>query len=263
MRPDVDGRDADGDGAGGPGGPGGPELAGVLWDMDGTLVDTEPYWIEREFEVVAEHGNGAWTMDHAHALVGKDLRDSARYIADHGAVDLPVDDIVNLLLDGVIERFRRAVPWRPGARELLADLVAAGIPTALVTMSWRRFTDALVEVLPSGSFTAVVAGDDVSRGKPHPEPYLTGAARLGVDPNACLAIEDSPTGARSAQAAGCIVLAVPHVVPVPAEIGHHHLPSLAGLGAIELRALHRAARLADRRAAGSGILASATVFDEV
>ena len=227
--------------------PGAPELAAVLWDMDGTLVDTEPYWIEREFEIVAEHGNGGWSTDHAHALVGKDLRDSARYIAEHGAVDLPIDIIVNLLLDGVIERFRREVPWRPGARELLADLGAAGIPSALVTMSWRRFTDALMDVLPAGSFTAVVAGDDVTHGKPHPEPYLTGAARLGVDPVACIALEDSPTGARSAQAAGCIVVAIPHVVAVPRDIGHHHLPSLAGLGATHLRDLHRAGLSASTR----------------
>lgn len=230
MRPEIDT-------------PRAPELAAVLWDMDGTLVDTEPYWIDREFEIVAEHGNGGWTTDHAHALVGKDLRDSARYIAEHGAVDLPIDVIVNLLLDGVIERFRREVPWRPGARELLADLVATGIPTALVTMSWRRFTDALMEALPAGSFTAVVAGDDVTHGKPHPEPYLTGAARLGVDPRACIALEDSPTGARSAQAAGCVVVAIPHVVPVPREVGHHHLTTLAGIGADHLRDLHRAGLL--------------------
>jgi hypothetical protein len=120
--------------------------------MDGTLVDTEPYWIEREHELVREHGNGAWTDEHAHALVGFDLRDSARYISEHGQVDLPVDDIVNLLLDGVIERVRRRIPWRPGARELLADLRSAGVPCALVTMSWRRFADAVVEMLPPDSF---------------------------------------------------------------------------------------------------------------
>jgi beta-phosphoglucomutase-like phosphatase (HAD superfamily) len=88
-----------------------------------------------------------------------------------------------------------------------------------------------------------VAGDDVTHGKPHPEPYLTGAARLGVDPRACIALEDSPTGARSAQAAGCVVVAIPHVVPVPREVGHHHLTTLAGLGADHLRAMHRAGLL--------------------
>jgi len=202
--------------------------------MDGTLVDTEPYWIEREHELVREHGNGAWTDDHAHALVGFDLRDSARYISLHGEVDLPVDDIVNLLLDGVIERVHRRTPWRPGARELLAELALAGIPCALVTMSWKRFTDAVVPSLPAGSFAAVVAGDDVTHGKPHPEPYLTAAARLGVDPRRCIAIEDSPTGVRSAVAAGCTTLAVPHVVDVPDVLGAHRLTTLAGVGVADL-----------------------------
>jgi HAD superfamily hydrolase (TIGR01509 family) len=205
--------------------------------MDGTLVDTEPYWIEREHEVVALHGNGAWTDDHAHALVGFDLRDAGRYISSHGEVDLPVDDIVNLLLDGVIERVQRSMPWRPGARELLADLGAQGVPSAMVTMSWRRFADAVVDALPPGSFRTVVAGDDVREGKPHPEPYLTAAHRLGVDPARCIAIEDSPTGVRSAVAAGCITFGVAHVVAIPDGLGHRVLPSLDGLLTADLAAL--------------------------
>ncbi|MBI5087576.1 MAG: HAD family phosphatase [Actinobacteria bacterium] len=197
--------------------------------MDGTLVDTEPYWIEREHELVREHGNGAWTDEHAHSLVGFDLRDSARYISHHGGVDLPGDDIVNLLLDGVIDRVRQRIPWRPGARELLADLRAADIPCALVTMSWRRFAEAVVEMLPPGSFQVLVVGDDVTDGKPHPEPYLTAARLVGVAPERCVAIEDSPTGVRSAVAAGCITIAVPHVVSVPDDLGHRVVDSLDGV----------------------------------
>ena len=87
--------------------------AAVLWDMDGTLVDTEPYWIECEFELVEAHG-GTWSHEHAHAIVGSDLTDSGRYIRDHGGVDLPIDEIVNRLLDGVIARIRLQMPWRPG-----------------------------------------------------------------------------------------------------------------------------------------------------
>jgi HAD superfamily hydrolase (TIGR01509 family) len=217
-------------------------MEAVLWDMDGTLVDTEPYWIEREHELVAEYGNGRWTDEHAHALVGFDLRDSARYIQTHGEVDVPVDDIVGLLLDGVIARVRTHVPWRPGARELLADLAAADVPCALVTMSWRRFTDAVVPLLPAGSFATVVAGDDVTNGKPHPEPYLTAAARLGVRAERCIALEDSPTGVRSAVAAGCFAVAIPHVVAVPGDLGHHRLGSLEGVDAAQLSELIRPAR---------------------
>lgn len=212
-------------------------LRAVLWDMDGTLVDTEPYWIEREHEIVAEFGNGSWTEAHGHALVGKDLRDSATYIRDQGELSLEIDEIVHLLLDGVIERVHRCVPWRPGARELLADLQAAGVPCALVTMSWTRFTDAIVPLLPVGSFVTVVAGDDVVNGKPHPEPYLVAAARLGVEPGHCIAIEDSFTGVRSADAAGCCTLAVPHVVAVPEGHGHHRLASLDGVTAAHLAGL--------------------------
>ena len=220
------------------------EIAAVLWDMDGTLVDTEPYWIEREHEIVREHGNGQWTDDHAHALVGFDLRDSARYISEHGEIDLPVDDIVNLLLDGVIERVHRQMPWRPGARELLAEINAAGIPCALVTMSWKRFADAVIPALPVGSFTTVVAGDDVRNGKPHPEPYLAAAAMLGALPQHCIAIEDSPTGVRSAVAAGCVTVTVPHVVEVPDSLGAHRLPTLAGVRLADLAALMSASQLA-------------------
>ena len=209
----------------------------VLWDMDGTLVDTEPYWIECEYELVERFGNGAWTDDHAHALVGFDLRDSARYIQQHGHVDLEVDDIVNRLLDGVIARVRVKIPWRPGARSLLARVNDAGIPNALVTMSWRRFADAVVEALPAGSFTAVVAGDEVANGKPHPEPYRAAARALGVRARDCIAIEDSPTGVCSATAAGCVVIAVPHVVDVPDSPGHTRIASLREVDVPYLRSL--------------------------
>ncbi|MEX2531628.1 MAG: HAD family hydrolase [Gemmatimonadota bacterium] len=216
-----------------------PPLAAVLWDMDGTLVDTEPYWIESEHVVVREHGNGAWTEAHGLAVVGMDLRDAARYIRQHGEVRLGVDETVEALLDGVVARVRRRIPWRPGARELLQELGEARIPCALVTMSWRRFVDAILPALPEGAFQAVVTGDDVGRGKPHPEPYLEGASRLGVEPSACLALEDSPTGAQSAWDAGCVVVAVRHVVPIPADVRHHELPTLAGVGARDLAELYR------------------------
>lgn len=207
--------------------------AAVLWDMDGTLVDTEPYWIAEEYELVAEHG-GTWSDDHAHAIVGMDLRDAAAYISEHGPVDLPVDDIVNRLLDGVTLRVRERVPWRPGARELLADLRAEGVPTALVTMSWRRFAEAVVEALPPDSFDVIVAGDEVANGKPHPEPYERAAERLGVDPADCVAIEDSPTGLRSAVDAGCRALVVPNVVEIEPDPAYTIVPTLAGLGTADL-----------------------------
>ena len=204
--------------------------AAVLWDMDGTLVDTEPYWIEVEYALVEEHG-GTWSLEQALSLVGNDLLLSGEYIREHGGVDLEPAVIVDRLLDGVIARIRERVPWRPGAVELLAALRAAQVPCGLVTMSYQRFVAPVLAALPEGSFATVVTGDAVTVGKPHPEPYLTAAALLGVAPGDCLAIEDSNTGAKSAEAAGCTVLVVPNHVPVLEGERRVFRDTLAGLDA--------------------------------
>ena len=213
-----------------------PLPAAVLWDMDGTLVDTEPYWIETEHDLATQHG-ATWTHEDAMALVGSDLLDAGAYIRERMGLDLAPSEIVEVLLDGVVEKVRRAVPWRPGARELLAALGAAGVPCALVTMSLRRFVEPVVEQLPTGSFTAVVTGDEVERGKPHPEPYLRAARLLGVEAPACVALEDSPPGAASAAAAGCRVLVVPHHVPVEPGERRFFRDTLEGLTPEDLRTL--------------------------
>jgi HAD superfamily hydrolase (TIGR01509 family) len=210
--------------------------AAVLWDMDGTLVDTEPYWIECEYALVAEFG-GRWTEEHAHALVGGDLIVSAEYIRAHGGVPLPAEEIVERLLNGVVERVGGHIPWRPGAQELLAELRALDIPCALVTMSWRLLADAVADALPAGTFAAVVTGDEVDRPKPYPDPYLRAAALLGVEPSRCVAIEDSPTGVGSALAAGVPVLAVEHLVPLLPLPGCSVVPTLVGRTAADLAAL--------------------------
>jgi HAD superfamily hydrolase (TIGR01509 family) len=212
----------------------GPDgLAAVLWDMDGTLVDTEPYWVECEFEIVEEHG-GTWSREHAMNLVGNDLLESGRYIHEHSGIDLEPAEIVEELLDRVMVRVGRTVPWRPGAAELLKDLRARGVRCALVTMSYRRFVAPILAGLPDGTFEVVVTGDAVSQGKPHPEPYLTAARLLGVEASDCVAIEDSPAGVGSAVAAGVPTIAVPHVVPVPRHPGAVQLPSLHGVGPYDL-----------------------------
>jgi HAD superfamily hydrolase (TIGR01509 family) len=202
--------------------------AAVLWDMDGTLVDTEPYWISAEHAIVEEHG-GTWNDEFAHQLVGNDLMVSAAFIRDNSPITWTPERIVDELLARVVEQVRVHVPWRPGSRELLASLAEAGVPSALVTMSWRSLADAVVDALPAGSFAAVVTGDEVPHGKPHPAPYHRAARLLGVDPAACVAIEDSPTGVRSAVAAGVPTVAVPHVVAVPRTVGAVHLETLAGV----------------------------------
>jgi HAD superfamily hydrolase (TIGR01509 family) len=207
--------------------------AAVLWDMDGTLVDTEPYWIDVEYEIAARYG-GSWSHEHALKLVGNDLIDSARYIREHMGIDVEPAQIVEELLDGVVERVARQVPWRPGAVELLAVLADLGVPCALVTMSYRRFVAPILSTLPPGTFDVVVTGDAVSRGKPHPEPYLTAARQLGLPAGDCLAVEDSNTGARSAEAAGCTVLVVPNHVPVLDGERRVFVDSLADVDAADL-----------------------------
>lgn len=213
----------------------------VLWDMDGTLVDTEPYWIESEFEIVEEHG-GTWSHEHAMNLVGNDLLVSGRYIHEHSGIDLEPDRIVEALLDRVVARVAQEVPWRPGALELLGDLRDRGVRCALVTMSYRRFVAPILSTLPIDTFEVVVTGDTVTQGKPHPEPYEKAAAILGVDPAHTIAIEDSNTGARSAEAAGCTVLVVQNHVPVLPGERRVFVETLAGMTTADLPVPGAAAR---------------------
>ncbi len=210
--------------------------AAILWDMDGTLVDTEPYWIAAEYALVQEHG-GSWSDEHAHALVGQELMTSAAYIRRHGQVLLEPHAIVELLQGSVVRRMTEHVPWRPGVHALLQEQAFGGVPAALVTMSWRPLADALLAALPVGTFAAAVTGDEVTRGKPDPEAYLLAATRLGLEPGDCLAIEDSRPGTASALAAGVPVLAVPHLVPLDEAPGMVVRHTLDGLDLAALRLL--------------------------
>ena len=186
--------------------------------MDGTLVDTEPYWIAAEAPLVESFG-GTWTHEQSLQLVGLGLDDAARVLQDAGG-RMAVHEIVDLLTDAVLTQLRQdGVPFRPGARALLQSLREAGIPTALVTMSMRRMAEEIVGLIDFPAFDLIVAGDDVARPKPFPDPYLQACESLGVDPRDAVAIEDSPNGLRSALAAGIPSIGVPNVV------------SLVGVGA--------------------------------
>lgn len=209
-------------------------LAAVLWDMDGTLVDSEPYWLAAERELVTSAG-ATWNPAILPLMIGQSLEHSAQLLQEWFGITLGVQEIVDTLIDAVIGRMdTQGVPWRPGARELLLELEQAGVPCALVTMSWKRMVDVVLDQLPDGIFDAIVTGDAVTRGKPHPEPYLTGAANLGVDIARCVAIEDSTPGVASAEAAGARVLAVEAHVPLPAAPGRSRMTTLEGIGLDEL-----------------------------
>jgi HAD superfamily hydrolase (TIGR01509 family) len=213
-------------------------LRAVLWDMDGTLVDTEPYWIATEAAMAEKYG-ATWTQADALELVGSDLIDSGRYIKKVMGLDHTPEEIVEELLDGVVDRVETTVPWRPGALDLLAALRAEGVRCGLVTMSYQRFVAPILAHLPPETFRVVVTGEQVDNGKPHPEPYLTAAAALGVPAEDCLAIEDSNPGATSAEAAGCTVLVVENHVPVSPGPRRVFRDSLAGLTVAELGELTR------------------------
>ncbi|MFE7196255.1 HAD family hydrolase [Microbacterium oxydans] len=217
----------------------------VLWDMDGTLVDTEPYWMAAETALVQSFG-GSWTHEDALQLVGSGLIDSA-VILQNAGVAMEAEAIVSHLTDIVQESLRtQGVPFRPGARELLRDLRDAGIPTGLVTMSLRRMALNVVDLIEFDAFDIVVAGDDVDNPKPHPEPYLQAAALLDVDIAEVIVIEDSPTGVRAGLASGALTLAVPHIVPLD-HLGAHELwDTLDGRGAVDLTDLY------DSRATATG-----------
>ena len=226
--------------------------AAVLWDMDGTLIDTEPCWIAAERQLVESFG-GTWSQEEAEALIGVALLDAAPVFQGAG-VDLEPREIARRLTATVIEMLPTAT-FQPGALELLAQLTAAGVPSAIVTASYRPMVDAVVALTPPGSFAAVVTGDEVARGKPDPLPYLRAAELLGVDPEHCVAIEDSPPGITAALASGARTLGVPHQLPVPPRPGLSRVASLADVTLADLTLL-RAGEVLDRLA-GPGAPADA------
>ncbi|MDM7889804.1 HAD family phosphatase [Curtobacterium sp. RHCJP20] len=201
--------------------------AAVLWDMDGTIIDTEPIWQQSQVELTDRYG-AEWTHEDGLSLVGSGLERSGEILRDRG-VDMEVEEIVLWMTDYVTQRLQGGeLPWRPGARELVEELHDRGIPTALVTMSRRTMALVTADAIGARGFRVVVAGDDVDRPKPYPDAYLAAAAQLGVDPTACVAIEDSATGVASAVASGAVTVAVEHIVPL-SEIagGDVHLTTLA------------------------------------
>jgi HAD superfamily hydrolase (TIGR01509 family) len=209
--------------------------------MDGPLVDTEPYWMAAETPLVESFG-GTWSHEQALRLVGLGLEDSARIFQDAG-VRMSVDGIIDHLTDDVMSRLAlTGVPFRPGARELLASLREAGIKTGLVTMSMRRMATTVVDLIDFDAFDVIIAGDDATRPKPFPDPYLQACEALGVTPEQAVAIEDSPNGLRSAVASGASVIGVPLMVSIAGAGAHAVWPTLEGRTADDLVAFHAAHR---------------------
>jgi HAD superfamily hydrolase (TIGR01509 family) len=202
----------------------------VLFDMDGLLIDSEPLWLEAETAVMARLGADWTTADQAQ-LLGGSLKRTVRYLMGKAARPASPELVAEWLMSGVSALVReRGVPLQPGARELLAEVAAAGLPHALVTSSERRFMDAVL-ARTGLRFDVLVCANDVTMTKPDPEPYLLAAKLLGTDPARCVALEDSPNGVASAEAAGCRVIAVPSLVPIEPAPGRTVVRSLLDLRA--------------------------------
>ena len=187
-------------------------MQAVLWDMDGLLVDSEPLWTIAEVELAADLG-GTWSEELKARVLGTRLDVAVPAILSWFDVEPTADRVAATsarLTARMVELFAREPPLMPGAEELLAALRSDGVPVALVSSSYRALVDAVLRS-GVGPFAGTLAGNEVVHGKPHPEPYLTMAARLDVDPARCVVLEDSPTGVASGQAAGCAVVAVPNV----------------------------------------------------
>ncbi|WP_182905487.1 HAD family phosphatase [Microbispora sp. H13382] len=210
----------------------------VLFDMDGLLVDTEGVWFEVETEVVTRLG-GAWGPEHQEQLVGGSWDRTVAYMLELTQADADPAVVGEWLIDGMESRLSRGVEPMPGALDLLRGLGDHGVRTALVTSSLRIIADAVLKAVGREHFEIVVTADDVMNTKPHPEPYLTAAGLLSVDPERCVALEDSPNGVASATAAGCRVVAVPGVLPIAQAPGRVVMPSLLDVDVDFLRALVR------------------------
>ncbi|MGX1911680.1 HAD family hydrolase [Streptomyces phaeochromogenes] len=214
----------------------GSALQAVLLDMDGTLVDTEGFWWDAEVEVFARLGH---TLDDSwrHVVVGGPMTRSAGFLIEATGADVTLAELTVLLNDGFEDRIGRALPLMPGAARLLAELSAHRIPTALVSASHRRIIDRVVTSLGPQNFALTIAGDEVERTKPFPDPYLLAAAGLGADPARCAVVEDTATGVAAAEAAGCHVVAVPSVAPIAPAFRRTVVPSLEQVDLSFLRGL--------------------------
>ena len=211
--------------------------AAVLFDLDGTLVDTEPYWIEVEM-ALAERDGGTWSHADALELIGSDLRYSAQILRERAGIKGTDQEIIDDLVAGVAQRnATHGIRWRPGARELLDALHAEGVPCAIVTMSYRVLAESVAALLPEGMIATIVGGDEVEQGKPHPEPYLRAAERLGVDITRCIGVEDSPKGIAAVEASGARAIGVPFLLHLHRTPGRNRVESLAQLTLDDLRSI--------------------------
>ncbi|AKK05940.1 phosphoribosyl-ATP pyrophosphatase [Corynebacterium mustelae] len=209
----------------------------VLWDMDGTLIDSEPLWEIATYEMSESLGRRLSPKLRA-LTVGGTFRNTADICAEHAGVTLTEADYGRLqrtMFDRMAELLVQA-RVNPGIHQLLADVSEAGIPMAVVTNTPRELAEPAISAIGAGFFSAVVCGDDVSDGKPDPLIYRTAAAVLKVPTSRCLVFEDSTTGMTAAYRAGCKVVAAPGSAETrPPGTQIMTPPTFVGVTAVKLR----------------------------
>jgi HAD superfamily hydrolase (TIGR01509 family) len=211
-------------------------MEAVFFDMDGLLVDSEKVWLEIETEVMARLG-AEWSPEHQVHLVGGSMERTLDYMLGVSGTDVAAETIQEWMVSGMVERLSQGVRVMPGALELLEAVRAEGVPVGLVTSSMKEIAEAVLKRVGKERFDVIVTAADVERTKPDPEPYLTAAALLGVEPVRCVVLEDSPNGVAAATAAGCAVVAVPSLLPIEPAAGRLVVSSLAEVSVPDLRAL--------------------------
>ena len=190
-------------------------LAAVLWDLDGTVVDSEHLWQNARDRLASKHGF-AWGPEDHEGAIGRPLVESAEKMRKRGLL-IPISEINSMIIADVVSQLSAGPRWRPGALDLLRELSSNGIRNALVTSAFGPVAQVVARQAGRNVFDLVVAGDEVRRGKPDPEAYLTAMRKLGLNASVCLAVEDSPSGIQSALAAGLQVLAVPYMAPLDTD----------------------------------------------
>lgn len=207
----------------------------VFFDMDGLLVDTEPYWLETERELMADFGVIWETEDQLYCLGGP-MQKVGDYMSSLAQGRENSEWFAEELIDRMAKKFAN-ITLMPGIADLLDELRTLQLPCALVSASPRRLVDAVLAIFPVVPFSVTISANDVLRGKPHPDPYLKAAELLGVDIVQSLIIEDSPTGVTAARASGAFVIAVPHIAPVPPAPRSAIIETLSGRYLSELWSL--------------------------
>lgn len=187
---------------------------GILFDMDGTLIESESIWQRTEVEIGEELGV-RWTLEDSLQYVGTSMHVWAEAMIARGAKLSPME-LGELVSRRVADEVRANVPWIPGAQQLLQDIANAGIPAAIVTNAAPWNAQAVLDAAPEGALRFAVSAYELDNAKPHPEPYLVGAEKLGIAIDGSIAMEDSEAGASAVRAAGLGLWFVETHSPAPA-----------------------------------------------